>query len=79
MLLLLLLIMIEMGLSPTFLLQNTYFSGKRNSNNTTTKKKEQINVFGDSRPTPYRAEHHTPMGRVLRSYALEPFRGVVRL
>jgi hypothetical protein len=32
-----------------------------------------------SRPTLYRAEHHTPMGRVLRSYALEPSRGVVRL
>ena len=25
-----------------------------------------------SRPTLYRAEHHSPMGRVLRSYALEP-------
>ena len=24
----------------------------------------------------YRAEHHTPMGRVLRSYALEPSRGL---
>jgi hypothetical protein len=32
-----------------------------------------------SRPTLYRAEHHTPMGRVFRSYALEPSRGVVRL
>jgi len=30
-----------------------------------------------SRPTLYRAEHHTPMGRVLRSYALEPSRGIV--
>ena len=29
-----------------------------------------------SRPTLYRAEHHTPMGRVLRSYALEPSRGL---
>jgi hypothetical protein len=29
-----------------------------------------------SRPTLYRAEHHTPMGRVLRYYALEPSRGV---
>jgi len=32
-----------------------------------------------SRPTLYRAEHHTPVGRVLRSYALEPSRGIVRL
>ena len=32
-----------------------------------------------SRPTLYRAEHHPPVGRVLRSYALEPSRGVVRL
>ena len=28
-----------------------------------------------SRPTLYRAEHHTPMGRVLRSCALEPVSG----
>jgi len=26
-----------------------------------------------------RAEHHTPVGRVLRSYALEPSRGIVWL
>ena len=32
-----------------------------------------------SRPTLYRALHHTPVGRVLRSYALEPSRGIVRL
>jgi len=32
-----------------------------------------------SRPTLYRAEHHTPVGRVLRSYSLEPSRGIVRL
>ena len=29
--------------------------------------------------TLYRAEHHTPMGRVRRSYALEASRGIVRL
>jgi hypothetical protein len=29
-----------------------------------------------SRPTLYRAEHHTPLGRVIRSYALEPSRGL---
>jgi len=28
-----------------------------------------------SRPTLYRAEYHTPVGRVLRSYALEPISG----
>ena len=28
-----------------------------------------------SRPTLYRAEHHTPTGRVLRSCALEPISG----
>ena len=28
-----------------------------------------------SRPTLYRAEHHTPVGRVLRSCALEPISG----
>ena len=32
-----------------------------------------------SRPTLYRAERHTPVGRVLRSYALDPIRGIVRL
>jgi hypothetical protein len=32
-----------------------------------------------SRPTLYRAERHTPMGRMIWSYALEPSRGIVRL